>query len=161
MFVSVAMTLFRNRPSYAVRCAEGAVLLKRFFVCPAFGSTRPVLKTVLIAGRPIWSTAFHWPFDQYVVLPHTPIFVPPIDASGTSITTAFVLRRAKKSVGWSPRMSGPTPKTVPTKPVRSKKKGSLRTPAKTFAPSFAVPIPEPPVHPEPILTPVASDRAFQ
>ena len=41
------------------------------------------------------------------------------------------------------------PNTVPMNPVRSKKNGSLRTPAKTFAPSLAA-VPVPPVEPEPI-----------
>ena len=82
-------------------------------------------------------------------------------SSGTSRTIAFVLRRMKKSVGLQPRQSVPTPLTEPRNPVRSKKNGSDRTPAKTFVPSLAVPIPEPPVDPDPQAIPVASVRAFE
>ena len=62
--------------------------MNAFFVAPAVGSTSEVLKTVLIAGRPIWSPATQAePFHQ-VVTPQTPMFVAPMASSVTSITRA-------------------------------------------------------------------------
>src|SRR4029079_17724456 len=154
-FVSVVIAFVRNRPPKAVRCCDGGVVLNRFLVWPEFWSTSLVLNTVLIAGRPIWSAAIQDEPSHQDVVPHTPMFVPPIASSGTSITSAFVLSGVKKSVGLLPNASLPTPRTVPRKPVRSKKNGSLRTPAKTFAPPLAVPMPDPLVQPDPICTPTA------
>ena len=88
-----------------------------------------LLKTVLMAGRPIWSPGIHvLPFHQ-VVWPQTPMWCPR-SVSGTSSTMALAFSPEKKSVTFVPSRSVPTWKTVPTNPVRSKKNGSERTPAK-------------------------------
>ncbi len=159
MLVSVVMTLARNLPPNAVRCFDGGVALNWFLVVLAPGSTSEVLNTVLIAGRPIWSPAIHALPFHHVVWPHTPI-LPPSWSSGTSITIAFVLKPAKMSVGLSPRPSVPMWNRVPTKPVRSKKNGSERTPAKTLPSPASAAVPLPAVEPEPRTLPLVSDRAF-
>ena len=68
-------------------CWLGGVALNLFL-------SSPLLKTVLIAGRPIWSMGA--PSDERSVCAHTPI-LPPSVVFGRSRTMAFVLSDAKKS----------------------------------------------------------------
>src|SRR5829696_10494830 len=96
----VLMTLVRNLPPNAVACWEGGVALKSSL--SALG-----LKTVLIAGRPIWSPARHVFPSFQVVVAQTPM-VSGSSESGIDRTMAFVLRAAKKSVGSLPSVSPPT-----------------------------------------------------
>src|SRR5512134_594905 len=94
------MTFVRNLPPIAVACAEGAVSLKAFLSADG-------LKTVLIAGRPIWSPLRQASPSSQDVVAYTPI----VSGSwpfGIDRTIAFVLRFAKKSVGALPSPSPPT-----------------------------------------------------
>ena len=59
-----------------------------------------------------------------------------------------------------PSLSVPMWNSVPTKPVRSKKNGSDRTPAKTLPSPLSVDMPLPAVEPEPRTFPWLSETAF-
>jgi len=65
------------------------------------------------------------------------------------MTMALALKPLKKSVGSLPSASLPIWKRVPTNPVRSKKKGSDRTPAKIRPSPLRAAVPLPAVDPEP------------
>jgi hypothetical protein len=83
------------------------------------------VKTVLMAGRPIWSTCVTWSGCQVIgssVLVQTPIFgLRPSSRLGTSSAIEKTFRLAKKS--------DPVNMKLFRKPIRSKKNGSLRKPA--------------------------------
>ena len=154
------MMLLRKLP--VVACCDGGVTLK------ACLSATVWLKTVLIAGRPIWSIMA--PVVRSSVVAQTPI-VPPLSLSaslGSSSTMPFVLKLAKKSMPagrpfesvWSQKPVRPllTPRTTCLNASRSKKNGSARSPAKTRpSPLSAFVAPR---CPPPRTTPWASVRAL-
>ena len=88
------MMLLRKLP--LVGCCDGGVALN------ASLSATVWLKTVLMAGRPIWSIMV--PVARSRVVAHTPI-APPLslrDSFGRSSTIALVLKLAKKSMPAGP-----------------------------------------------------------
>ena len=124
---SVFTTLVWNFPPKAVGCVAGGVWLKSFL-------SVPLLKTVLIAGRPIWSMR---PLDPTVDA-QTPRFVPGSASFGTWMTIAFVFSGAKKSVVLaSQKVRDGSPMIVCLNASRSKKNGSERRPTNTSPPPLS------------------------
>ena len=117
------------------------------------------MKTVLMAGRAIWSTWCQLPAAScQELVAHTPMVLPlpPSAAFGTSSTIPSVLSPMKKSLCLpSSKRRVPWPLTEPRKPSRPKKNGSERGPATALTPLRDWDMPFAPVNPEATALPLA------